>query len=147
MIFTNKNLANLFYFHFLNVYINTNNEEDFRKYINQIQNNLKIAIAFYIGTSQRVRQTKDLLIPLSIIYIFTEIYNQYIQLYGIRQVDISEIFQIISEDKNLHSDIVKNLEVLKELNIIYDFLEKKCYRGIFPSKRVPPFPVLEVVKK
>jgi len=30
---------------------------------------------------------------------------------------------------------------------IYDYLEKKCYRGIFPSKRVPPFPVLEVVKK
>jgi len=29
---------------------------------------------------------------------------------------------------------------------VYDFLEKECYEGIFPSRRMPPLPVLRVVK-
>jgi len=30
---------------------------------------------------------------------------------------------------------------------IYDFLEKKCYEGKFPSKRMPPLPVLHIISK
>ncbi len=30
---------------------------------------------------------------------------------------------------------------------IYDFLERKCYEGRFPSKRMPPLPVLRVISK
>jgi len=29
---------------------------------------------------------------------------------------------------------------------IYDFLERNCYEGRFPSKRMPPLPVLRVIK-
>ncbi|WP_457622548.1 hypothetical protein [Persephonella sp.] len=122
IIFTNKDLVNLFYLHFLNV--NTNNEEDFRKYVNQIQNNLKITIGFYIGILPKIQQAKESLIPFSIITIFTEIYNQPAQINGIGQIDISDIFQRISQDKTLHSNIRESLKVLKELDLIYDFLKK-----------------------
>lgn len=29
---------------------------------------------------------------------------------------------------------------------VYDYLEKKCYEGIFPSLKMPPFPVLKELK-
>ncbi|MEA2100105.1 MAG: hypothetical protein U9P72_08245 [Campylobacterota bacterium] len=30
---------------------------------------------------------------------------------------------------------------------VYDFLERRCYEGKFPSKRMPPLPVLRVISK
>jgi len=29
---------------------------------------------------------------------------------------------------------------------VYDYKDKKCYKGVFPSLKIPPFPVLEVLR-
>jgi len=123
ILFNNKNIVNLFFLHLLNIYSN-DREEDFKRFVSQFQDNLKITIASYIRILPKIQQAKYLLIPISIISIFTDTYNQSVQINGIGQVNISEIFQIIFQDKNLHNNIEESLEVLKELDIIYDFLEK-----------------------
>ncbi|BCD60392.1 MULTISPECIES: hypothetical protein [unclassified Nitratiruptor] len=115
--FTEDNLVSLFFIHFLNLY---ENQEE--RYINQIQNSLKISIALYISISQRVSQVKKLLIPFSIISIFADLYNQSIQINRIGRINIVQMFQIIFQNESLNIYIIENLKELKELNLIYDLL-------------------------
>jgi len=125
VIFTNENVVSLLFLHILNVYLlhkKSGNEENFNTYISQVQNNLKISIASYIRIAQKVPETKNLLVHLSIIVIFTNLYGQPVQISNFGKVQISEIFQVIFQHNNLEKLFVKYLDILRELDILYDFL-------------------------
>ena len=120
VVFSSKNVVDLFFLHILNLYLLLS-EKDFNSFINQIQNKLKIIIASYIKIAQKVSETKNLLIPLSFITIFTNLYGQSIQINNFGHVQLNEIFNI---ENNFEDSFVKYVEILQELNILYDFLIK-----------------------
>ena len=123
LIFTEENFAYLLFLHFINLYLSMD-EGDFSNYINKNKENLKIMFALYIKVSEKKPETNHLLVPLSVSIVFTDLYIESINLPHLGNIYIGKIFNIKDGNINFKSILNKCLSVLKELNILPDFLQK-----------------------
>ncbi len=65
--------------------------------VNSLKNRLKEIIGYYAVASQKIVETQELLIPLSIIAILGKIYNESVNLYNFGNVSIGQIFNYINK--------------------------------------------------
>ncbi len=122
IIFTEEFINDLLFFHVLNLYLHDKLSEFLNQ--NNRQNQLKILIASYIKVLSKIPEAQKLLVPLSIVIIFANVYNQMININNFGGVNTNEIFNIINQSKDLEKFFTKYLKILKELDLLYDFLRE-----------------------
>jgi len=78
-------------------------------------------LAIYILTSKKINN-KEVLLPLSLVSIFTNTFNIIVRLKIGTQVNTKEIFELIIKDDELIKDFDMYINEINEFNLLYDFL-------------------------
>jgi len=87
---------------------------------NNLKDTIKEIIAYYAAASQKILETRELLLPLSIVAIFEKVCDKSVNLYSFGNISLSQIFNYIN--KTQEDNFYPYLQDLVDFEGLYKFL-------------------------